>query len=170
MNETQDRAQAYSFDLQADQSHGSLRIGNVQSPVTVKQFSWSGYTIEVPPSISSKRWLGKRGSLSFQGNQYAVNCKSHEVQTDGKFLLQLERIDNDAAKSRKRKKKSALSGSIALTPKNPVLGIAGWLCLVALFLILPGWGENWGTSKYLSDGIYSIVANGSQACRNILGR
>jgi len=171
MNETLDRVNAYSFDLQADQAASCLRIGRKRLKVQVTQFSWSGYTISAPRSAARMLGLGRQGILEFQGDSYRVCCMGRDLQEDGSLSLQLQRID-DATKSSvaTRKKRNKAGGSHRLSQGDSVLSLASCLGLVLILLILPGWGDGWGTSTYLSEGIKTFFSGGFNACRCVFGK
>ena len=171
MQETQDRLKAYSFDLEPEQVPCRMRIGRKKLLVQVTQYSWSGYSIAVPKSQWKLFALGKRGTLEFQGNTHKVRFLNRVLQDDGAVIVELERID-DALKSSisARKKRNVAGAGIRLNQGDSVLSIASCFGLVLILLILPGWGEGWGTSSYLTDGIKSVMMNGCDACRCLLGR
>jgi hypothetical protein len=170
MNETQDRAKAYSFGLNADQATGLLRMGWRKFKVSVTQYSWSGYTIVVRPNIGRQLQTGKRATLEYQGSSYQVNCLDSRMLEDGSMEIHLKLDESEAKQSAAPKKKPYIIGtSIRLNQRDPILGIATWICLLMLLMILPGWGERWGTSSYLSDGFRSVFINARDAFRSILG-
>ncbi len=171
MQETQDRLKAYSFDIEPEQAPCRMRIGRKKLLVQVTQYSWSGYTIGVPKSQWRLFALGKRGTLEFQGNTHKVIFLNRVLQDDGSIFVELERMD-DVLKSSisGRKKRNVAGASIRLNQGDSVLSIASCFGLVLILLILPGWGEGWGTSSYLTDGIKTFVAGGCDACRCLLGK
>ena len=171
MNDTQDRAKAYSFDLQANLSKATLLIGWKKLKVSVTQYSWSGYTIVVSSAIARILTTGRHATLEFQGSSYKVTCLDSQSLEDGNVAIQLQLVESEVnSPSTKKKKRSAAKASVHLNQKDPILGIASWICFLMLLLILPGWGEGWGTSTYLSDGFQSVFLNTCNACKCILGK
>ena len=171
MQETQDRLKAYSFDMEPEQAPCRMRIGHKKLLVQVTQYSWSGYTIAVPKSQSKLFALGKRGTIEFQGNTHKVSFLNRTLLEDKTVVVELERID-DATKASisARKKRTVAGASIRLNQGDSVLSIASCFGLVLILLILPGWGDGWGTSSYISEGIKTVVAGGCDACRSLLGK
>jgi len=171
MNETQDRAKAYSFGLNADQSIGFLRVGWRNFKVAVTQYSWSGYTIVVRPTIGRELWTGRLATLEYQGSSYKVSCLDSRSLDDGAVEIHLQLDDSEAKRSTPPKKKRCATGpSIHLNQRDPILRIATWVCLLMLLMILPGWGEKWGTSSYLSQSFHSVFVNACDAVQGIFGR
>ncbi len=171
MNDNQDRTQAYSFDLNANRSTGWLRFGWHKFQAFVTEYSWSGYTVVVSPSIARKLRKGRHGTLEFQGSNYKVSCldsKSLDKKTVEVHLL-LDASESAPVQSTK-KKRCAAASTLNLNQRDPVLGIATWVGLILVLLILPGWGEGWGTSDYLSDGFRTVFFNTCDACKCIFGR
>ena len=171
MQEIQDRAKAYSFELQANQSVGVLRIGWKRFNVSVTQYSWSGYTIVVWPAVARRLTAGRNGILEFQGSSYKVSCSNSQSLEDGTVAVHLELDATESTPVRNSKKKrGAAASSISLNQRDPVLGTASWICLLMLLMILPGWGEGWGTSAYLSEGFRSVFVSVCDACKCVLSR
>ncbi len=170
MNDNLDRAKAYSFDLNANPSTGSLRIGWRKFKAVVTEYSWSGYTIVVTSTIARKLRKGRHGTLEFQGSNYKVSCADSKSLDNKSVEVHLQLDASESAPSvPKKKKRCAAATSLNLNQRDPVLGIATWICLLMLLLILPGWGEGWGTSDYLSEGFRSVFLNACDACKGILG-
>jgi len=171
MNDNQDRAKAYSFDLNANPLTGSLRFGWCNFQALVTEYSWSGYTIVVSPSIARKLRKGRQGTLEFQGSSYKVSClDSKSLDKKSVEVHLLLNASESTPLVPKKKKRCAASASLNLNQRDPVLGTATCLGLLMLLLILPGWGEGWGTSAYLSEGFRSVFVNACDACKGLFGR
>ncbi len=171
MNETQDRAKAYSFGLQASQASACLRIGWHKLKVSVTEYSWSGYTVVVQKRAARKLREGREWTLEYQGSDYRVNCLGSRPLSDGKVEVHLQ-LDQSATtpSSTSKKKPWTAATSVRLNHRDPLLGLASGIGLVVMLLILPGWGDEWGTSACLTNGFRTAFDNAFDACMCIFGK
>ncbi len=170
MNETQDRSQAYSFDLNANPSVAAIRLGWQKFKAIVTEYSWSGYTVVVSPATARKMQNGRQGTLEFQGSNYKVRCSGSQ-QIDKKSVevhLQLDASES-APPAPKKKKGCAASSTVNLNQRDPILGIAAGFGLVVILAMMPGWGDGWGTSSYVSAGFHAVFVSIHDVFNGLLG-
>jgi hypothetical protein len=170
MSDSRDRVQAYSFDLNATPSVAAVRLGWHRFKAIVTEYSWSGYTIIVSPSIARKMQKGKHGTLEFQGSNYKVCClESQQIdKTSTKVQLLLDASES-APQIPKKKKRCAASTTLNLSQRDPIFGVAAGFGIVIVLAMLPGWGDGWGTSSYVSEGFRAIFMSVYDVCIGLLG-
>jgi hypothetical protein len=170
MNETLDRAQAYSFDVDANTSDAAIRLGRHRFKAHVTEYSWAGYTVIVSAATARKMRKGTHATLEFQGSNYKVCCM--ESQTIDKKSVEV-RLTLDASESAppvpRKKKRCAASATLNLNQRDPILGIAAATGLVFLLAMAPGWGDGWGTSQVISGGFQAVFTGVYDVCAGIVG-
>jgi hypothetical protein len=170
MAETLTQEKAYNFAIQADQGHGKVKVGRREFPVSIKRFSWAGYTIETSESFAKRLPPGQSANLTHQGNVYAVSCVSRERLEKGVVNIELRREDDEADRRRNKRNSSARAPkAFSLNQRDPVLGFAALMFVIVMFFMLPGWGGNWGTSDYLTKGVHALFTAVVDACKSIVG-
>ena len=170
MIQTQEREKAFCFQTKNEQSQGTLTLGRRKYPVVVSRYSWAGYTIEVTDKLAKLLPHEKVGRLNHQGSTYAIKCASRERLEKNRVQVELERQDDEADRRRfMRRTKSKASATLSLNQRDPVLTLSTIAFIVLMLLIMPGWGDSWGTSRYFTDGIASIVKGIGDAAHSLAG-
>ena len=155
MQAEQDRTFAYSFQLPASQTRGRLRVGSRKIAVKVQSKSWQEIKLLTTAKIARKAITKGRCSLEHQGIVCQAIASSQLTVGEGQVCLTLtitsepsnlsrriKRITNSSAKSHQQR--------ITGDPMSTICLLAGSLLIL---LVMPGWGDELGTSDLLTDGI-----------------
>lgn len=171
MVEAQAKEKPFCFQTPAEQALGLLRIGRRKFHVEVSGYSWAGYTIHVPAKIAKRLRLGLAGKLSHAGSTYEITCSTQERIDDQRVRVELRReLDPEEARRLRKKRSVAYAPAThSLNQRDPVLSFATWLFLIMILMVMPGWGEAWGTSAYFSEGVRAVFVNVCDACKSLAG-
>jgi hypothetical protein len=147
------------FEFLTDHEHafGVLLVGWKKLPVTVLSYSWAGYTLEVNYKTSKLLERSRSAQLMHQGSKYDVSFVAKERRDKNLYCVQLTREEDKTIQSKlNRRRKIATSPTLALNQRDPILRIAFIFFVILMLLMMPGWGERWGTSNYFLETVASI--------------
>jgi len=145
-------ASAYSFSIATADALAILRLGRKNFRVQVTDFSWAGFTVSAPRKLARRFKSGCSGKLYHSGADHNISIASTSEAENGDILVSLSRQQENSPQ-RRSSYGIAKSHSRDVNQSDPLLMVAAGVCLVLLLLATPGWGDEWGTSRYFSDGI-----------------
>ncbi len=168
MSETIDRSQPYHIRIPSDQSSAELHVGWRSYHVSVRETSWADISLTLPASRAKLLKLKAECKLYHQGSTWRAYIAEIVNSPDGMASVTLIRAEEvEAASKPKRDRrmgaKPPTEHRMASDPLILAIGVFGFL---AAMLILPGWGDELGTSEPLTTGIVDFLKNVTGLFRN----
>lgn len=127
--------------------------------VQVLELSRDAFTLRVSHRVAKQMRGGKHFRLDYRGESSLIACQTVLEENEAGVTLEVIRLQDVTRQS--VESASILSGGLLgnrkVTPTDPTLPVGVVLGIVLILLITPGWGDDLGTSQYLSD-VFSMVA------------
>ncbi len=157
MPETNDRSTPYQIRMPSHQAAAKLRIGRRELLVQVRDVSWADITVALPASVARKFGNGRSVTLTHQGETLKSKICARHVGTDGETLLVLRQVHGELASSKMTKTHQHPDRIRPVSEQrvnsDPLLTIVLMVGGLVAIMIMPGWGDELGTSSTLTDGI-----------------
>ncbi len=149
---------AQQFPIPMGQEEGQIKLGRRNYPVKMSSCSRLGCNFRVSKDVAKKLRIGQLAILTFQQSQQAVVCKSWE-NTDEDTVEMEVRWDDGAFQGDLSYRRPTVNATKphALRAGDPYFGLAIAIFLAILLLVLPGWGEELGTSESIAKGCEALV-------------
>ncbi len=150
MSSTVDRAQPYPIKLPSQQAAGELHVGWRSYPVQVIDISWQAVTVAIPPKASKRIRLNSHATVWYQGNAWRSIADKPCRRESGQTLLQLTLADQTDPRLLRMKRASKANTTICgeqNVNSDPLVIAVLIIGVIIAFLIMPGWGDELGTSQ-----------------------
>jgi hypothetical protein len=149
---------AHQFLIPMNEDDGQIKLGRRNYPVKMSSCSRLGCNLRVSPVLAKKLKIGQQAILTYQQTQQVIVCKSWE-NIDADTVEMEFRWDEEAFQENVsyRPPAAAPPHTVALRTKDPYFGLAIGIFIAILLLVLPGWGEDLGTSESIAKGCEAIV-------------
>lgn len=141
-----DRSQPYVLSIPAEMAAAELHIGWRSFPVELQSVSWAELTVLASPRVAKLSQQRRRMSLYSCNGIAPVAFSTSAPAAGGHRLLRLRRTDSCQGSTSIRPTLPLRSQSSLLS--DPYTAMILLLAAASLLLILPGWGEAWGTSQW----------------------
>ena len=150
-----DRSLPYSIHVPNKISSAELHVGWRSYPVKLQTLNWQDVTVLASRSVAKRLSGMRRGKLHYANGTSPVRFASSTAEADGSFSIRLTREEPgagrpqaDASDAMPTAEQSLQSDPFLITM---LLGAAG-----LAFLVLPGWGGEWGTSGPLTESLATV--------------
>jgi hypothetical protein len=155
-----DRTQPYAIRLPTSQSSGEMRVGWRSYKVQVVDISWQSITVSLPSSIASRLRLNSVATVWHQGTSWrtTINHPTRGENGTTSLSLSLMECDSQVHKLKKNFDRAVACGETRVGTDPLVFGIALFSLIVAA-MVLPGFGDEMGTSDMMTKLITDMCKN-----------
>jgi hypothetical protein len=149
---------AQQFPIPMGQEEGQIKLGRRNYPVKMSSCSRLGCNFRASKDVAKKLKIGQQAILTFQQSQQAVVCKSWENMDEDTVEMEVRWGDGAFQEDFSYRRPTVTAPKPhALRVGDPYFGLAIAIFLAILLLVLPGWGEDLGTSESIAKGCEALV-------------
>lgn len=154
----EDRASAFRCSVSPENSHAKVRIGRRNWDVRVCELSRECFTLIIPKAMVRYAPQGAKIQVFYRDEIWLVQAASHELTADEHQLLQVNRLQ-DLTKMEYRSNPWWWlgSGNVEVRSKDPMLPVGVIAGVLLVLMIMPGFGDDLGTTSFVTDAIANAV-------------
>jgi len=149
-----DAANSYRCKVCEGNSKASLQIGRRRFQVDVMELSRDTFCIRLAAADAKKVKVGGKSKLYYQEMIWSVLCTQKWFSSAEYVELELKQLEELTPINAPKSSLLNQSKCSSAMPADNTLPIAFGVSLIAVVLIMPAWGGQWGTS----DAICSAVS------------
>ena len=148
----EDRTTAFRCNVAPEYSEAKVVIGWKTCDVRVCEVARDSFTLIVPKSLLKKTRQGSKFELRYRDEAWIVQCTSQEIAPEGFYQIHAQRLQ-DLTKMEYRSSFFWWLGSnqVEVRHRDPILPVGIIAAFLLIVLIMPGLGDDLGTSSFLSD-------------------
>ena len=158
-----DRTKPYECPIGVEQSDALLKVRGKMRPVKVVSYSRETFTVEVSQRTLKSFRNGASTKFQYSGENWDVRISGKTLDHSGRPTLRLERLSENSPIKVPGSVLSSLFGNKGTDLSDPVVPVYLTIMLIIALLVLPGWGEELGTS----DLIISFVRAGIESFQSV---
>ena len=160
MNPQNSLHDAARFAVSEDCSGAMVRFGWRSTAIQVLEISRDGFTLAANASLGNYLKKGRSVQLDYRGESSLVTLESLTGPDTHEDRIHVVRLcDVTKTKVPSSSGLSFLRGNSKVQPQDPTLPIGVVFGILLILLITPGWGDDLGTSVYLTDFIQALVSS-----------
>ncbi len=143
---------AFRCSVAPECSRASIQIGWNRFPARVTEVARDGFTVVIPSKASRKISQGAKLRLNYGDELWVVSLKSRNLSSDGRIELKVRREkDLTPHDYRGSQGLTGVHNSISLRAADPALSIGALAGIILILLVCPGYGDELGTSSFLTE-------------------
>lgn len=153
-----EQSAAFRCSVSPELSRARVKIGWSSYNACVTEVSRDGFTLSLPDKVAKRVPQGTEFQLDYRGERWILQSEYRNQDSDGNALVSAV-CTKDLTKMNYRDGsiRESLFGGVKISPTDPVLPIGVVAGIILILLISPGWGDQLGTSSYLTDMIRQII-------------
>ena len=163
MQRADDRAKPYNIRIPANQMAAELHLGWRSYAASVRQLSWAGAVVSVTPAAAEAFRRRRVGRLVHQNTAWEAVIESEQMAGGNEILLTLQRVESSHSETAKYTESVPAAQHWLHT--DPLFAGLILFALLASMLIMPGWGEELGTSQAIGDAAVTFGRGIVDFCR-----
>jgi hypothetical protein len=166
MTTNTDVTNSYHCVVPIELSKGRLRFWFSEMKIEVLSLSRDEFSFVVPKNQCSKIHLGKKYRLDYRNEEWDVECVDLDAFDDSRNVVVVRRLqDRTHYKTKQSNVWLQTFGNIGKNA-DPMLILPMMIGFTLTFLLLPGWGEDLGTTQPITQVAQSIYETVRQAFRD----
>jgi hypothetical protein len=161
-----DVTNSYHCVIPIEMSKGKLLFWFSELKIEVLSLSRDEFSFVIPKSKSEKIHLGKNYRLQYRGEEWEVECVDQAAFDDSRNVVVVRRLHDKTRYSTKQGNVWVqLFGSTGRRA-DPMLIFPMMIGFTLVFLLLPGWGEDLGTTQPITQTVQTIYETFRHALRD----